>query len=177
MLSGTYLIHLFQLLMPSETMFSYCICSCMKVLRGCASGNTCQKISELPHFFYVGKIEKIRPPPSVSPSSEGSPTPSISDVSSDESAGPQRAKNFMQTLMEDYETHKVKRREKVEDASVSVHVLVSVGTAALWEDRIGCKSACFLFRRILSSTIMKPSVTGATSVISLILTIPPPQNL
>ncbi|XP_023664069.2 palm2 and akap2 fusion isoform X2 [Paramormyrops kingsleyae] len=65
-----------------------------------------------------GKIEKIRPPPPVSPSSEGSPTPSISDVSSDDSAGPQRAKNFMQTLMEDYETHKVKRREKVEDASV-----------------------------------------------------------
>lgn len=27
----------------------------------------------------------------------------------------------MQTLMEDYESHKVKRREKLEDNSVSVH--------------------------------------------------------
>nr|XP_015218277.1 PREDICTED: A-kinase anchor protein 2-like isoform X1 [Lepisosteus oculatus] len=65
-----------------------------------------------------GKIEKIRSVPPTSPSSEG-PLPSpLSDQGSDESGGSQRPKNFMQTLMEDFETHKVKRREKVEDASV-----------------------------------------------------------
>ncbi|XP_078812270.1 palm2 and akap2 fusion isoform X6 [Oryzias latipes] len=61
-----------------------------------------------------GKIEKVRPAPPVSPSpSEGA----LSDAGSEDSAG-SRPKNFMQTLMEDYETHKVKRREKMEDNSV-----------------------------------------------------------
>uniref|UniRef100_A0A665TYP7 Palm2 and akap2 fusion n=1 Tax=Echeneis naucrates TaxID=173247 RepID=A0A665TYP7_ECHNA len=61
-----------------------------------------------------GKIEKIRPAPPVSPSpSEGA----LSDAGSEDSGG-SRPKNFMQTLMEDYETHKVKRREKMEDNSV-----------------------------------------------------------
>ncbi|KAK9532767.1 hypothetical protein VZT92_010135 [Zoarces viviparus] len=60
-----------------------------------------------------GKIEKVRPVPPVSPSpSEGA----LSDAGSEDSGG--RPKNFMQTLMEDYETHKVKRREKIEDNSV-----------------------------------------------------------
>ncbi|XP_068191688.1 palm2 and akap2 fusion isoform X2 [Antennarius striatus] len=60
-----------------------------------------------------GKIEKVRPAAPVSPSpSEGT----LSDASSEDSGG--RPKNFMQTLMEDYETHKVKRREKMEDNSV-----------------------------------------------------------
>ncbi|XP_053713871.1 A-kinase anchor protein 2 isoform X2 [Synchiropus splendidus] len=61
-----------------------------------------------------GKIEKVRPIPPVSPShSEGA----LSDAGSEDSGG-SRPKNFMQTLMEDYETHKVKRREKMEDNSV-----------------------------------------------------------
>lgn len=65
-----------------------------------------------------GKIEKIRVPPPVSPSSSnGAPSP-LSDLGSDDSGGSLRPKNFMQTLMEDYETHKVKRREKQEDNSV-----------------------------------------------------------
>uniref|UniRef100_A0A3Q3D7X5 Uncharacterized protein n=2 Tax=Hippocampus comes TaxID=109280 RepID=A0A3Q3D7X5_HIPCM len=60
-----------------------------------------------------GKIEKVRPAPPVSPSpSEGA----LSDAGSEDSGG-SRPKNFMQTLMEDYETHKVKRREKMEDNS------------------------------------------------------------
>uniref|UniRef100_A0A8C2XF11 PALM2 and AKAP2 fusion n=1 Tax=Cyclopterus lumpus TaxID=8103 RepID=A0A8C2XF11_CYCLU len=60
-----------------------------------------------------GKIEKVRPAPPVSPSpSEGA----LSDAGSEDSGG--RPKNFMQTLMEDYETHKVKRKEKLEDNSV-----------------------------------------------------------
>ncbi|KAL6097082.1 palm2akap2 [Pungitius sinensis] len=60
-----------------------------------------------------GKIEKVRPAPPVSPSpSEGA----LSDAGSEDSGG--RPKSFMQTLMEDYETHKVKRREKLEDNSV-----------------------------------------------------------
>lgn len=61
-----------------------------------------------------GKIEKVRPAPPVSPSpSEGA----LSDAGSEDSGG-SRPKNFMQTLMEDYESHKVKRREKLEDNSV-----------------------------------------------------------
>ncbi|KAJ8260948.1 hypothetical protein COCON_G00166710 [Conger conger] len=64
-----------------------------------------------------GKIEKICTGPPASPASEA-PLPSpLSDVGSTDS-GSQRPKNFMQTLMEDYETHKVKRREKIEDNSV-----------------------------------------------------------
>lgn len=66
--------------------------------------------------MFAGKIEKIRPAPPVSPSpSEGA----LSDAGSEDSGG-SRPKNFMQTLMEDYETHKVKRREKLEDNSVSI---------------------------------------------------------
>uniref|UniRef100_A0A3P9IP82 Palm2 and akap2 fusion n=1 Tax=Oryzias latipes TaxID=8090 RepID=A0A3P9IP82_ORYLA len=67
-----------------------------------------------------GKIEKVRPAPPVSPSpSEGA----LSDAGSEDSAG-SRPKNFMQTLMEDYETHKVKRREKMEDNSYA-HLLLA----------------------------------------------------
>ncbi|XP_037120875.1 uncharacterized protein LOC119130969 isoform X2 [Syngnathus acus] len=67
-----------------------------------------------------GKIEKIRPAQPVSPSpSEGA----LSDAGSEDSGG-SRPKNFMQTLMEDYETHKVKRREKMEDNSYA-HLLLA----------------------------------------------------
>ncbi|NXG46486.1 AKAP2 protein, partial [Psilopogon haemacephalus] len=60
-----------------------------------------------------GKIEKIKPPPS--PTTEG--PVSQSDPPSEEPAGAQRPKNLMQTLMEDYETHKTKRRERMDDSS------------------------------------------------------------
>ncbi|KAK6316521.1 hypothetical protein J4Q44_G00140450 [Coregonus suidteri] len=61
-----------------------------------------------------GKIEKMRPMPPASPSSSENPLPSpVLDL-----GGSGCPKNFMQTLMEDYETHKVKRLEKVEDSSV-----------------------------------------------------------
>ncbi|XP_062411163.1 A-kinase anchor protein 2 isoform X2 [Sardina pilchardus] len=74
----------------------------------------------LPGKTAPGKIEKIRPAPPVSPcSSEGPLPPSpLSDLGSDDSGGSGRPKNLMQTLMEDFESHKVKRREKVEDNSV-----------------------------------------------------------
>uniref|UniRef100_A0A7N4NZZ3 PALM2 and AKAP2 fusion n=1 Tax=Sarcophilus harrisii TaxID=9305 RepID=A0A7N4NZZ3_SARHA len=62
-----------------------------------------------------GKIEKVKPPPS--PTTEG--PSSQSDLLSEEAAGSQRPKNLMQTLMEDYETHKSKRREKMDESSVS----------------------------------------------------------
>lgn len=66
-----------------------------------------------------GKIEKIRQVPPASPCSSDGALPSpLSDLGSDDSGGGQRPKNFMQTLMEDYETHKVKRQEKTEDNSV-----------------------------------------------------------
>ncbi|XP_061117131.1 A-kinase anchor protein 2-like [Conger conger] len=45
-------------------------------------------------------------------------SPVLSDVSSDGSEASQRPKNFMQTLMDDYETHQVKRKEKMEDNRV-----------------------------------------------------------
>ncbi|XP_016399142.1 A-kinase anchor protein 2-like isoform X2 [Sinocyclocheilus rhinocerous] len=65
-----------------------------------------------------GKIEKVRQVPPASPCSSDGALPSpLSDLGSDDSGG-QRPKNFMQTLMKDYETHKVKRREKTEDNSV-----------------------------------------------------------
>ncbi|KAM6467918.1 PALM2-AKAP2 fusion protein isoform 3-T3 [Liasis olivaceus] len=60
-----------------------------------------------------GKIEKIKPPPS--PTGEG--PPSHSDSASDETGGSQRAKNLMETLMEDYESHKTKRRERMDENS------------------------------------------------------------
>uniref|UniRef100_A0A8C6XBI7 PALM2 and AKAP2 fusion n=1 Tax=Naja naja TaxID=35670 RepID=A0A8C6XBI7_NAJNA len=63
-----------------------------------------------------GKIEKIKPPPS--PTGEG--PPSHPSSASDESGGSQRAKNLMQTLMEDYESHKTKRRERMDENSVSI---------------------------------------------------------
>ncbi|KAJ8381132.1 hypothetical protein SKAU_G00019100 [Synaphobranchus kaupii] len=45
-------------------------------------------------------------------------SPTLSDVSSEGSEGGQHPKNFMQTLMEDYEFHKVKLKEKMEDNKV-----------------------------------------------------------
>ncbi|XP_036597705.1 A-kinase anchor protein 2 isoform X2 [Trichosurus vulpecula] len=60
-----------------------------------------------------GKIEKVKPPPS--PTTEG--PSSQSDLLPEEAAGSQRPKNLMQTLMEDYETHKSKRREKMDESS------------------------------------------------------------
>lgn len=69
----------------------------------------------------LGKIEKIRQVPPASPCSSDGALPSpLSDLGSDDSGGGQRPKNFMQTLMEDYETHKVKRQEKTDDNSVSL---------------------------------------------------------
>uniref|UniRef100_A0ACB8ESV0 Uncharacterized protein n=1 Tax=Sphaerodactylus townsendi TaxID=933632 RepID=A0ACB8ESV0_9SAUR len=62
----------------------------------------------------TGKIEKIKPPPS--PTSEGPPP--HSDSALDEAGGSQKPKNLMQTLLEDYETHKTKRREKMDESSV-----------------------------------------------------------
>ncbi|XP_077354743.1 palm2 and akap2 fusion isoform X2 [Festucalex cinctus] len=76
-----------------------------------------------------GKIEKVRPAPPVSPSpSEGA----LSDAGSEDSLG-SRPKNFMQTLMEDYETHKVKRREKMEDNSYARLLLANEVTTEVLE--------------------------------------------
>ncbi|XP_049974942.1 A-kinase anchor protein 2 isoform X3 [Alexandromys fortis] len=79
-----------------------------------------------------GKIEKVKPPPS--PTTEG---PSLQpDLSPEEAAGTQRPKNLMQTLMEDYETHKSKRRERMDDSSVLEATRVNRRKSALalrWE--------------------------------------------
>ncbi|XP_051971541.1 A-kinase anchor protein 2-like [Xyrauchen texanus] len=73
-----------------------------------------------------GKIEKVRPVPPASQCSLDGALPSpLSDLGSDDSGG-QRPKNFMQTLMEDFETHKVKCREKVDDNSYACLVTAEV---------------------------------------------------
>ncbi|NWU96756.1 AKAP2 protein, partial [Upupa epops] len=76
-----------------------------------------------------GKIEKIKPPPS--PTTEG--PVSQSDLSSEEPAGAQRPKNLMQTLLEDYETHKTKRRERMDDSSYTCKLLSSKVTSEVLE--------------------------------------------
>ncbi|XP_072506287.1 A-kinase anchor protein 2 isoform X3 [Notamacropus eugenii] len=79
-----------------------------------------------------GKIEKVKPPPS--PTTEG--PSSQSDLLPEEAAGSQRPKNLMQTLMEDYETHKSKRREKMDESSVLEATRVNRRKSALalrWE--------------------------------------------
>ncbi|KAF1601055.1 A-kinase anchor protein 2, partial [Eudyptes chrysolophus] len=76
-----------------------------------------------------GKIEKIKPPPS--PTTEG---PVLqSDLPPEEPAGAQRPKNLMQTLMEDYETHKTKRRERMDDSSYTCKLLSSKVTSEVLE--------------------------------------------
>ncbi|XP_031433858.1 A-kinase anchor protein 2 isoform X3 [Clupea harengus] len=88
----------------------------------------------LPGKTAPGKIEKIRPAPPVSPCSSEGPLPSpLSDLGSDDSGGCQRPKNLMQTLMEDFETHKVKRREKVDDNSYARLKLASDVTSEVLE--------------------------------------------
>ncbi|KAJ1218661.1 hypothetical protein NDU88_006238 [Pleurodeles waltl] len=79
-----------------------------------------------------GKIEKIKSP--SSPTAEG--FPQDLDLMSEDSAGNQRPKNLMETLLEDYESHKTKRRERVDDSSVIEATRVSrrKSTLALrWE--------------------------------------------
>ncbi|XP_076218597.1 PALM2-AKAP2 fusion protein isoform X3 [Aptenodytes patagonicus] len=76
-----------------------------------------------------GKIEKIKPPPS--PTTEG--PISQSDLPPEEPAGAQRPKNLMQTLMEDYETHKTKRRERMDDSSYTCKLLSSKVTSEVLE--------------------------------------------
>lgn len=79
---------------------------------------TCESLSSegiILLLAIAGKIEKIKPPPS--PTTEG--PASHSDLQAEEPAGAQRPKNLMETLMEDYETHKTKRRERMDDSSVS----------------------------------------------------------
>ncbi|XP_017358851.1 A-kinase anchor protein 2 isoform X6 [Cebus imitator] len=76
-----------------------------------------------------GKIEKVKPPPS--PTTEG---PSLQpDLTPEEAAGIQRPKNLMQTLMEDYETHKSKRRERMDDSSYTSKLLSCKVTSEVLE--------------------------------------------
>nr|XP_010334274.2 A-kinase anchor protein 2 isoform X1 [Saimiri boliviensis boliviensis] len=76
-----------------------------------------------------GKIEKVKPPPS--PTTEG---PSLQpDLTPEEAAGTQRPKNLMQTLMEDYETHKSKRRERMDDSSYTSKLLSCKVTSEVLE--------------------------------------------
>ncbi|XP_021572299.1 A-kinase anchor protein 2 isoform X2 [Carlito syrichta] len=76
-----------------------------------------------------GKIEKVKAPPS--PTTEG---PSLQpDLAPEEAAGTQRPKNLMQTLMEDYETHKSKRRERMDDSSYTSKLLSCKVTSEVLE--------------------------------------------
>ncbi|KAL1776178.1 A-kinase anchor protein 2 isoform X4 [Sigmodon hispidus] len=81
------------------------------------------------HKTAPGKIEKVKPPPS--PTTEG---PSLQpDLAPEEAAGTQRPKNLMQTLMEDYETHKSKRRERMDDSSYTSKLLSCKVTSEVLE--------------------------------------------
>ncbi|KAM8960182.1 A-kinase anchor protein 2 [Pelodytes ibericus] len=78
-----------------------------------------------------GKIEKVRTP--TSPRGECFPT---QPDPLEEGAGAQRPKNLMQTLMDDFETHKSKRRDRTDDSSVLEAVRVNRRKSALalrWE--------------------------------------------
>nr|XP_036846466.1 A-kinase anchor protein 2 isoform X1 [Manis javanica] len=76
-----------------------------------------------------GKIEKVKPPPSPTPEGPGSQP----DLTPEEAAGSQRPKNLMQTLMEDYETHKSKRRERMDDSSYTSKLLSCKVTSEVLE--------------------------------------------
>nr|XP_035946781.1 A-kinase anchor protein 2 isoform X1 [Halichoerus grypus] len=76
-----------------------------------------------------GKIEKVKPPPSPSPEGPSSQP----DLAPEEAAGSQRPKNLMQTLMEDYETHKSKRRERMDDSSYTSKLLSCKVTSEVLE--------------------------------------------
>ncbi|XP_045435882.1 A-kinase anchor protein 2 isoform X10 [Pipistrellus kuhlii] len=76
-----------------------------------------------------GKIEKVRPPPSPTPEGPSSQP----DLAPEEAAGSQRPKNLMQTLLEDYETHKSKRRERMDDSSYTSKLLSCKVTSEVLE--------------------------------------------
>lgn len=79
-----------------------------------------------------GKIEKVKSP--SSPKAESFPVQS--DPQLEDPTGSQRPKNLMQTLLDDYESHKSKRRDRVDDSSVLEAVRVSRRKSALalrWE--------------------------------------------
>ncbi|XP_053512185.1 A-kinase anchor protein 2 isoform X3 [Artibeus jamaicensis] len=76
-----------------------------------------------------GKIEKVRPPSSPTPEGPSSQP----DLAPEEAAGSQRPKNLMQTLMEDYETHKSKRRERMDDSSYTSKLLSCKVTSEVLE--------------------------------------------
>ncbi|XP_075681684.1 A-kinase anchor protein 2 isoform X3 [Rhinoderma darwinii] len=79
-----------------------------------------------------GKIEKVKSP--TSPKAESFPVQT--DLQLEDPTGSQRPKNLMQTLMDDYESQKSKRRDRMDDSSVLEAVRVSRRKSALalrWE--------------------------------------------
>ncbi|PIN99397.1 hypothetical protein AB205_0054630, partial [Aquarana catesbeiana] len=67
------------------------------------------------------KIEKVR----TSSTSKAECSPIPPDVLLEDATASQRPRNLMQTLMDDFETHKSKRRERVDDSTVLEAVRVS----------------------------------------------------
>ncbi|KAM5194358.1 A-kinase anchor protein 2-like isoform 2-T2 [Mantella aurantiaca] len=68
-----------------------------------------------------GKIEKVR----TSSISKEEISPTQPDVLLEDTTAFQRPKNLMQTLMDDFETHKSKRRDRMDDSTVLEAVRVS----------------------------------------------------
>ncbi|XP_041441206.1 palm2-akap2 protein L homeolog isoform X3 [Xenopus laevis] len=66
-----------------------------------------------------GKIEKIRNPSSP----RGESFPIQPDLLLEEATGSQRPKNLMETLMDDFESHKTKRRDRMDDATYTCKLL------------------------------------------------------
>ncbi|XP_056374348.1 A-kinase anchor protein 2-like isoform X2 [Hyla sarda] len=90
-----------------------------------------------------GKIEKVKSP--SSPKAES--FPEQSDFQLEDPTGSQRPKNLMQTLMEDYESHKSKRRDRMDDSSYTCKLQAyRVTTEVLEAVRVGRRKSALALR-------------------------------
>ncbi|XP_044126975.1 A-kinase anchor protein 2-like isoform X3 [Bufo gargarizans] len=90
-----------------------------------------------------GKIEKVKSSPSLKVES----FPEQSDPQLEDATGSQRPKTLMQTLMDDYESHKSKRRDRVDDSSYTCKLLsYRVTTEVLEAVRVGRRKSALALR-------------------------------
>ncbi|KAM4053510.1 PALM2-AKAP2 fusion protein-like isoform 1-T2 [Anomaloglossus baeobatrachus] len=90
-----------------------------------------------------GKIEKVKSP--SSPKAEIFPVQS--DPQLEDPTGSQRPKNLMQTLLDDYESHKSKRRDRMDDSSYTCKLLsYRVTTEVLEAVRVNRRKSALALR-------------------------------
>ncbi|CAI9543941.1 unnamed protein product, partial [Staurois parvus] len=93
-----------------------------------------------------GKIEKVRTS-STSSTSKAECSPTQSEVLLEDATASQRPKNLMQTLMDDFETHKSKRRERMDDSTYTSKLLsYRVTTEVLEAVRVGRRKSAQALR-------------------------------